>query len=195
MSLKLLTPPAAEPILPADAKTHLRLDPAVTAEDALVNALIGSARQQAEYETGRALITQTWQLVLDAFPAGEIQLALPPVQSITSVTYIDTTGALQTLSSALYTVDAVREPARLVPAYGATWPSTRDATPNAVTVTFVCGYGAAGTAVPAAIRQWMLLQIGALYRNRESFVDSGKQPAALPGNFVSHLLDPFRVYL
>ena len=37
--------------------------------------LQGVGRQTAEHLTGRAFVTQTWELRLDAFPAAEIELA------------------------------------------------------------------------------------------------------------------------
>ena len=54
----------------------------------------------------------------------------------------------------------------------------------------VVGYGDSPADVPNAIRQWMLLQIGHLYENRESA--SKFKVEALP--FVDRLLDPFRTW-
>ena len=62
----LVTAPAAEPLTLAEAKLHLRVDD--TADDALIGALITAARQHAEHDTRRALVTQTWKLALDASP-------------------------------------------------------------------------------------------------------------------------------
>jgi hypothetical protein len=63
--------------------------------------------------------------------------------SVTIITYIDTNGATQTLSAALYTTDLPSGPkARegcIVPAYQQVWPQTRHV-PNAVIVRFVAGY-------------------------------------------------------
>lgn len=38
-------PPAAEPISLADAKTHLRVDAALTEDDALITLLVSAVRQ------------------------------------------------------------------------------------------------------------------------------------------------------
>ena len=67
MPLNLITPPAVEPVTLADAKAHLKVD--TTDDDALITALITAARARAEWHTGRALITQSWTLWLDAWPA------------------------------------------------------------------------------------------------------------------------------
>lgn len=99
-------------------------------------------------------------------------------------------GILTTLSPARYTVDAISEPGGLTPAPGSYWPAVADM-PNAVQVSYTCGYGAAA-AVPANITSWMLLRIGALYENREEFLTgNGVAVAELP--FVDGLLDPSRI--
>lgn len=188
MTLKLITAPATEPVTLAEAKVHLRCG---DDEDALLGVLIQAAREQAEHQLGRALITQTWERVIDAFPAAEIELGMPPVASITQITYVDTAGDTQTLSSALYTLDADTPPGWALPAEDTDWPDTLD-TANAVRVRFTCGYGAAGD-VPAAIKSWMLLRIGTLYKLREEVV-AGKSLAEIPGGYVDRLLDAYRVW-
>jgi len=84
MSLVLKTAPTVEPLSLLEVKDHLRLDPDDNIEDALLNAFITAARQDCEAFQGRAYITQTWELWLDAFP-GEafIRLDKPPLQSRT----------------------------------------------------------------------------------------------------------------
>lgn len=129
-------------------------------------------------------MTQTWDLVLDAFPAGEIRLPLPPLQSVTSVTYTDTDGASQTLDAGQYTVDTAN--ARIVPV--SSWPSTK-AVPAAVVIRYVCGYGAAA-AVPASIKAAILLLTGDLFENREA---QGEKVLSV-NETVRRLLLPYRVW-
>jgi len=151
MTLKLITAPAIEPVTLAEAKVQCRVDTDLTAEDDLLSALISTAREMAEHEIGRALINQTWERVLDAFPAAEIELGMPPVSSIVSVTYIDAAGDSQTLASAAYTLEPDLLPGWLLPAEGYEWPDTLD-TANAVRVRFVAGYGDSAPNVPASSR-------------------------------------------
>lgn len=191
MTTKLITGPAVEPISLAEAKAHLRVDG--SDDDALIGLLIQSARQAAEHEAGRVLVSQTWELVLDAFPAVELELRTAGVLSIASVKYVDTAGAEQTLAGAAYVLDAEAAPAYLLPAAGYSWPATAD-TANAVRVRYVAGFGAAAADVPASIRHWMLLHIGTAYAQRES-VAAGVPVAELPGRYHAALLDPWRVYL
>lgn len=66
MTAYLLAGPAQEPVSLAEARAFLRLDG--DAEDALVQTLVTAARLHVEAITARAMIAQTWRLVLDARP-------------------------------------------------------------------------------------------------------------------------------
>ncbi len=188
MPSALITSSTAEPVTLAEAKLHLRVDD--NADDVLIGALITAARQHAEHDTRRALVTQTWKLVLDAFPESVITLDRAPVSAVVSVVYTDLNGVSQTLAPGGYQLDAVTEPCRLVPAYGNRWPATREQI-NAVAVTYTCGYGAP-EAVPESIKRWMLLRIGALYENREEVL-TGRAITLAPLPFVDALLAPYRL--
>lgn len=185
MGLKLKTAPSGEPVTLAEAKSHCRIDEAD--DDSLVTALITAARRQAEHILWRALLTQNWELTLDTFQVDEIVLPHPPLQSVTSITYLDSTGVRQTLDAGEYQVVTDEIVGYVLPAYGKSWPACRQQ-PGSVVVTYVCGYGKA-VDVPQPIRQWMLLQIGHWYENRESSAE--RAPAPLP--FVDGLLDAYRV--
>src|SRR5690606_36285460 len=82
---------------------------------------------------------QTLTLTLDRFPCGPIYLPYPPLQSVSSIGYVDPQGVAQTVGVADYQVDINSEPGRLVPAYGTTWPSTQCVL-GAVTIEYVAGY-------------------------------------------------------
>lgn len=188
--LTLLSPPASEPLDLATVKLHRRIDADISSDDALLTSLIVSSRQQAEHRTGRALVTQQWRLGLDTFPADSLELPLPPLQSVQSVTYLDINGTRQTLADTEYEVITDELVGRLVPAYGKDWPACR-AHPGSVQVTFTCGYGDA-SAVPGSIKSWMLLAIGAWYENREALA-TGQPVMELPRAFWEGLLDPYWV--
>lgn len=185
----MLIPPTTTPaaVMLADAKLHLRVDSAD--EDALITSLTVAATQAAEQEIGRALVTQTWTIKLDAFPASAeyIDLFMPPIQSITSITYVDSDGATQTLASSEYTLIADTIRPQVAPA--TSWPATKTQ-PSAVVITYVAGYGAAPSNVPESIRQWILMQVGAMYENRESM--GVNNIAVMP--FLSGLLDRYRTH-
>lgn len=197
MPLKLITPPACEPISVQDFKSHARISR--DDEDATIKAYIAASRLYAETRQRRQLISATWQLSLDSFYPCEsdlplsngmplaqlvpliearfgyggalaIQIPRPPLQSITSIQYVDTDGATQTLDPTLYIVDTVSEPGRIAPAFNQIWPITR-AQINAVTITFVAGYGATAGSVPATTRHAVRMLASHYYEHREAVSD------------------------
>lgn len=189
-ALKLKTGPTAEPLTLAKAKAHLRV--LGGDEDAVIRDFLKAAREEVENQTDRALMPQTWDLFLDEFPAesGPIVLHRSPVQSITTLAYIDTDGNPQTLTLTTdFVLDASSEPARIVPAVDKTWPSTESIV-NAVTVTFLTGYANAA-AVPHGLKAAIRLILGHLFNNRESVVMGGG-PAVLPMGAES-LISQFKV--
>lgn len=195
MSLTLNTPPAAEPLSLADVYSHLRITPTgappAHPDDPSLQLYITAARQFAENDVRRALITQTWDLRRDRFPqcGYALRLPLPPLQSVAWVRYIDTGGVEQTLDPDSYIVDANNEPGRITMRRGLSWPAT-DCVANAVAVRFTAGYGVAGTDVPHAIRAAMLLTVGGLYENREDAVIGSIRT---DNPTVNNLLAPYRV--
>src|ERR1700680_4023351 len=69
MSLSLVTAPTVEPLSVAEARARLNIGPEVT--DVALSAFISAARQMIDGRDGwlgRAINTQTWDLVLDRFP-------------------------------------------------------------------------------------------------------------------------------
>jgi uncharacterized phiE125 gp8 family phage protein len=196
MALRIVTPPAAYPITIEEARLHLKLDaedsPAVHADDDLVNSLIAACALRLDGrdgELGRCLITQTWDLVLDRFPKLGIKIPLPPLQSVTALTYLDTAGDEQTLvEDTDFTVDAISQPGWAWPGE-AGWPATFDGI-NTVTLRFVAGYGAA-SAVPAPIKAALKLMVGSLYANREDIV-IGTTAMEIPGG-IDRILSTYRI--
>lgn len=187
LALRLLTAPLVEPLTVAEAKARCNITS--SDDDAIVAALIVSARKLAEAETGRALIAQVWVKTFDAFPTAT-RLEWPPLLSIDAVEYREAVaGAWTTLSAAAYIVDNASEPGFLQPAYGYEWPQTWPEI-NSVKVTYSAGYGSAADDVPQAIKDWMSLMIGHYYKNREA--SDLNNLAALP--FIGGLLDDYRVW-
>ena len=168
MAIKVITPPALEPVTLGEARLHCRVD--VEDDDDVLLRLIMAAREYAEQREWRAYLTQTLELYLDCWPArNEIRLPRPPLQSVTSVKYYDEDDAEYTLSSTTYLVDSVSQPGRLVLKSGQSWPSATLRPANAVVVRFVAGWASLGE-LPLRIRQAMLLLIGHWYENREATI-------------------------
>lgn len=213
MTLKLKTAPTLTPVSLAEAKLHLRVD--ATDEDVLIASLVLAATQDAEHLMGRAVMPQEWQLTLDSFfdptvytepvpltvdlirgpsfyyGSSALNLARPTVTGITTVKYNQASdGVLTTLAGTEYQLaNASDYGARLVPAYGKSWPAIR-AVPEAVQVVFACGYADAAN-VPDLIKAWIKLRVGALYANKESWT-VGKAIERNP--FLDYLLDRYRVW-
>lgn len=97
-----------------------------------------------------------------------IELPNPPLQSITSITYLDTTGGRQTLDPSAYRVDVTGERGIVTPAFGTSWPATYQV-PGAVEVTFVCGFGPPAAVSPKS-RHAMKILCAHWFSQRELFV-------------------------
>jgi len=187
MALKLTTPASTYPVTLAEAKLHCRVD--ASDDDALITVLITAATEMAEQATGRAIMPQTWELTLDAFPDA-FELTRIPVASVTSLKYWDTDGVQQTLGTMLYELSTASDfsAATVAPVYGGTWPATRDQA-NAVALRYVAGWPDAAT-VPDSIKAWIKLQVGAMYEHREA--EGAVQTYAL--GYADRLLDRYKVW-
>jgi uncharacterized phiE125 gp8 family phage protein len=181
MSLQLITPPALEPVTLDEAKLHLKVDS--TDDDALITRLIAAARARAEWNTGRAFVTQSWILWRDAW-AEQFEIPLPPLQAVTAVTAYAPDGSETTIDPTTCTVDAASQPARIV--FGCIPPVALRAI-NAVSIAFTAGYGDAADDVPAPVREAILEIIAELYTHR------GDGPAELSLS-AQALLAPYRVF-
>ncbi len=178
MALITITHPAVEPVTVSEVKDSARIDGAEF--DAQIAIMITAFRRDAEHVLSRRLITQTVELVLDAFPSdGDIDLLLPGVQSITSASYYDEAGALQTLDSADYVLDSDSAPCWLISVDE--WPATADAA-NSVRIRYVVGYGDAAADVPSNVRLWIIARACAALENRE------------PAPWLARLLDAETVH-
>ena len=184
MTARLITPPEALAVSLASAKLNLKIDS--SDQDAIITAWIQGITAHAEHITGRSFINQTWRVTLDAFPSA---IKLPcPVSSVTSVKYLDTTGAEQTLAANQYLVDSVSEPGVIVPAVGASWPATYPQV-NAVYVDVVAGYGATDASVPDGIKLYILAKL------TEQFDPAIRlEKDTVQASFLDCLLDRYRVW-
>lgn len=177
----------------ADASLGAAVPSENTTGDAQISRHIKSARQEAEKRLRRYLVTQTLDAYFDKFPGYDESrrrmIKLPPLQSVESITYIDSDGVEQTLDASRYQVDAIGSSiGRILPAYGYDWPSTRDQM-NAVKVRFVAGYGAA-SAVPEPIKDWIKMRAKQKYDQPDAAI-VGANISEMPRQFVDGLLDPF----
>ena len=151
----LISGPEQEPLTLAEVK----LDREVSHDlhDALFTNYIQAAREMCENRTGRALLPQTWQqlcvnadseMPLERWPATEILSININGETLDHNALIEQgviffgKGDAPVLESNLF------RGARVVIQYSAGYASASD--------------------VPAALKKWMLLQIGSMYEYRES---------------------------
>ena len=187
MALVLTSAPALEPVTLAEAKAHLRVDG--SAEDVLISSLIMTSRLHIEAALGLALINQSWKLIRDAWPAGSsVKIPIRPVQSVTQARVLAADGTPTTMSAADYVLEGQGVPPRFVRT-GLTWPVPGRVAAG-IEISFVAGYGAAPSDVPAPIRQALLMLVGHWYEHRDP-IEIGSGDTAIP-KAVSDLLAPFR---
>lgn len=165
--IRVTTEPQYEPVSLAAVKRQAGIIDDGTNDD-LFQLQAHAAREMVESDSRRAMMTQTCKLYLDRFPCGgdPIELEKPPIQSVTSVEYYDTTNALQTWSSSLWVADVYSEPGYISPVYGQVYPLTY-ARKGAVIVTFICGW-TDPTLVPARARQAILMLAAYWCQNHEA---------------------------
>jgi hypothetical protein len=168
-SLRLIVPPAQEPVLLADLKNLMEIPASDTTHDSTLTAFLVAAREDCENYTRTKLVTQTWLLRTDSFPTVSLrydrngypqyQLPFPPFQSVDSFEYVDTSGTVQTLTrDTTYGTNPAEPfygyqlepggdtiPARLLPPWARPWPPQRMVPANTM-IQFRCGYGGPVTA-------------------------------------------------
>lgn len=167
LSLKRTVAPTDTPLSLTEVKQHLRLTS--VDEDALLLLYLQAAVDEVERSTRRQLLTATWQLSLDDFTCEMFTLPRAPLQSVSSVSYLDTDGDAQTLATTVYGVDTISEPGRVYLKTDQSWPAVYDQV-NAVTITYLAGWTTPGQ-VPASLKQLILLLVGHMYEHREASID------------------------
>ncbi len=178
MQTTLIAPPALEPVTLAEARAWLRVD--VNDEDAAIASLIVAGRTLVEAATRRALVTQTWRVTLDAWPASgadggwsllatrpaalplEVAVPLAPVQSLAAIRVYDAAWQPQTLPSSSWRLLGAPERARIMFAPAPPQPGVRV---GGVEIDVVAGYGEP-TDTPAPLRHAILALVSFWFDNR-----------------------------
>lgn len=158
------TPASTEPVTIDDVRKQLRIDH--TDDDDDLTNLISEARFDCESRLGDVSLFDA--VCVDYFDRfeDEMELHYSPVDSITSVAYLDTNGSSQTLASTYYEVGNRNGMGILRLKYGQTWPSTRDHA-DVITITYKAGFGTTAASVPLCIRRWIKARVAWLWGNRD----------------------------
>ncbi|GGH13884.1 hypothetical protein GCM10007036_12790 [Alsobacter metallidurans] len=174
-----------EPITLAELKDWLKID--VADEDALLAAAIAAARLGVEAASGRKLVTQTWRLVLNAWPPSPLSLPVTPVQAVSAIRVFNAANVATTVATAVYQFSGAFNPPQLallgaVPAPGRPL--------GGIEIDMTAGYGAAAATVPEALRMAVRLFAAHLYENRGDGAP-GVAPTPMPAA-VAALVAPYR---
>lgn len=185
MTATLLNAPAFEPVPLAEAKDFLRVEH--DDDDDLIAALVAGARIHIEAQTRRALITQSWRLTRDAWPAeGRIAVRPSPLQSLDVVRVFDAAGNATVLDLQGFIVDSAGSAIAFAP-----WsPAQPGRAAAGIELDVTCGYGDDPTDVPEPLRQAVRMMAAHWYDNR-GLATVGQTVAMLPAN-VAMLIAPYR---
>jgi uncharacterized phiE125 gp8 family phage protein len=158
------TPSTDEPVSVIDVRNQLRL-PDSSKDNDFVD-LITIARLECETKLGDiSLLNATCVDYFDTFEDG-MELHWGPVSAINSITYVDTNGDTQTLSTDVYELGTKLGVGFVRLKHNQTFPSTRGHSDD-VTVTYTAGYGEAASSVPNAIKQWIKAYAAWLFNNAD----------------------------
>jgi uncharacterized phiE125 gp8 family phage protein len=182
MTLSIITPPAAEPVALADAKSVLRITTDV--EDALLGALIVAARMRIEAELGLAMLTTGFRETFHAFPDGAVALARGPLTAVAAVSVADSSGVFSPLAAADYLPSLGSRPGAITPVNIA-WPTPGIAV-DGVRIDYTAGFGPDPADVPAPLVQAILRLVAYAFDHRGEAADPA--PIAL----VEPWLAPYR---
>lgn len=206
-ALQLITAPASEPVTPPELKSWANVS--IDEDDGLLTGLLMGAREDCENWCKRAFITQKWRLYLEAFPFSnngsggfnlQIDLPKPPLQSVESVSYLDTNGDRQTLVNGTgtktgdYVVDTATEPGRITVQFSRYWPTTYLVS-NPVQIDFTAGYGDTGDAVPERAKMAIKALATHFYQQREPVITGLRAAAIEVPMHVDRLLYGLKVEL
>lgn len=154
IGLTQTVPPVQLPVEPSEFKSWLGYGS--DDQNSVLYSLLAAATEWAENYTNRQFVTATHQLKLQRFSQKQMHLPKPPLQSVTSIVYVDTDGTTKTLPTSEY--DVSTSSSSISPAYLESWPSHRDDL-EPITITYVSGYGVP-SAVPETIKHAIMLIAG-----------------------------------
>jgi uncharacterized phiE125 gp8 family phage protein len=155
----------------AEAKAQLSIGASDVSHDTEVASLIAAAREEWERDTSIALITRTLEHRLPKF-LSTVVLSVRPAIAISSVTYVDTAGATQTVASSNYYLDG--DEVRFLDTF--VRPSVQDRS-EAVKITYTAGYGSDSRACPELDRMAIKLSLANRFEDRDMIAASGERRA------------------
>ena len=140
----IITQPTDEPLTLAECRSHLNLyayevdsDGVYShPDDELIADMLTAARELCEDFTGLSFVPKTYEVAMNNFPTGAIELPMGPLVSVTSIAVANDSDGLVDADD--YVVDPYSRPGRVVPV--STWPSVTAAT-NLILIRYISGFG------------------------------------------------------
>lgn len=165
--LVLYTAATERPITVEEAATHLRESDQHYFD--VISRNIDAAIETLQQQYWTQFCTATYDEYFDAWPDEWFVISKNPLGTVSSVKYTDTAGTTQTLASTVWEqgLEDGRGIVRLK--YNQTWPTDSRDHADDIIIRYSAGYGAA-TAVPAAIKQALLLTVAEMYGFRDEHV-------------------------
>lgn len=149
--VKIITPPTAEPVSPADFKNWMQGLPVSADQESMVMSLLKAGREEAEAYQNAAYCEQTLQLTVEPEPCAPpaVVLPRPPFRELQSVTAVLPDGTQQDVTAQFDVHDGggraelIRKPGGSVPGF------------CRLVITYTAGYDA--DEIPEKVRQAILL--------------------------------------
>jgi uncharacterized phiE125 gp8 family phage protein len=197
--LVIVTAPPDEPVTLEEATLFARWESG-TDEDALFNSLIQSSREQVEIVTEHQLNTATYRQYFDGWPASRcFLLDKPPLQSVTSIQYIDSDDNTQTVTASDYIVYTENQHRGIVQfKNNYSLPVLREERFNSVIIEFVCGYQGwpVGNAqdVPQSLKDAIKIFVNDAWSHREFDLDGNITGTIQDNSVAMQKLGSYRVH-
>lgn len=203
MKYKIIQESAFKPVSLADARTHLRIEPfgypSAHPDDDYVEMLIGSATKWVEEYIERPLTVKTIDYYVSEF-APDIPLPTLPILAVQSITYLADDNTTKTVASDVYKLKVYSSDAKVILAFGKSYPSDVINEENSIAIRVIAGYTDGQSPntdpLPLPIKSALLLIIANLYENRQQDVLGNTRISfnTLPLGVYS-LLQPYRLGL
>lgn len=191
MRLQRTVEPALEPITLEDLKAFLRIDS--SDEDALLNSLISEARSIVETQTKRALLRQTWVARYERISCpNRVAIPRPPLQTFTSLEYLDEDEIWQTVDAADYRIDNDDDQPAQLTLKEYPEATVYDAEVYPWRATFVAG-GESAAEIPRELVSCVRVIAAALYGMRCGDTTRGEEKLFNPETTFGRILRPWRV--
>ena len=159
MKVERIVKPTVFPV--SEDLVYSALNLSVGTDSDLVNTYIEAATHQAERDTDRAFVNQTWRITLDYFPCTKdntIYIPKGTSVSISKFEYVDSNEVVQSLNEGIdYTFTKTGTTGRIRPIKN--WPNTYDGKNEVVVIDVVVGEGCDNTEMPGWIKTAVLLLV------------------------------------